>query len=638
MGKWQNSQSILRFRALLTADRWIWPGFLSFLLSLWGGVVFLQLRRGNWEVMLIALVVAGLACAGEYMEVQCWRRSAQGWNFSPRFVFPSMIIVLAPFVVSYPTLKIYFLGDDFAYIHLFHNASFPQLLSLFYTDLSQGMWGRTIEELRPLYGIFYTVLYSVWGLSPLGYHLAAIVLHVLNSWLVFKIVNRVFGGHSWRAIFAGSLFAVLPIHSEIISWVSGALSDGPATVLYLCTFLCFVCFRQTGQNYYLVLSTLAFAACLLTKEIAITLPATLVAYDCFRAGWEEPVITSGEHGGARVHWGQVIRTYAPFAVLISAYFGLRWIAFGNFLREDQWYGTRTTSAFFQQLSFWATSIGRIHALNLYQAWLSFGISVLGCALGLYASWTVLLLRNDSARRRSAGAFIYFGLVWTLIASAPLLLAPFGPGPRHLYLAAAGQCIAISLLAFPLLEKAGKEATCLRLLGAIFLVAVSAYQLRIENAEWLRWGDRSSRETAELTSALMDLPEQSLVVIDFPGWNWILPYSLQEPFRSRDSYSRIRIIESPERYCCPTAQWWRKTRRVLAIELSGPANELREIHLLAWDEESSSFHKKRRIVSRSQLQVSVTQSLGRPFDIATSIGQTEADSLVQTLARLVSDGS
>lgn len=267
---------------LSESDRWVRGAFLLFLCGLGGAAAVLLLRDGKESVLLIALASATLLWYLAHLEVKHLVGRTRGWNLLPGYFLPVVVISVVAIAVYLPAIYGYFADDDFAYIHLFRTPSLSQFLRLFHTDLSQGVWGDNRQELRPLFGLSYTLSYSLWGVRPLGYKLSDILLHLLNSLLVFLIVRRIAPDDSWRASFAGLLFAVMPVHWMVVSWVNGSLTEGPPTLFYLSAFLCFIGYRRTGLTRYLVLSATAFAACLLSKETAVTLPVMLISYDLFK--------------------------------------------------------------------------------------------------------------------------------------------------------------------------------------------------------------------------------------------------------------------------------------------------------------------------------------------------------------------
>jgi len=122
-----------------------------------------------------------------------------------------VVLVLAAALPFLGTLGNYFTGDDFAYVQLYGREYSPlDFLSLFWADWSQGIWGRQLDEIRPVNALFFW-LDSRWRApSPTSYHDTNIVLHVLNALVVLGI-GRVVGLSLLAATFAGCLFAVLAI-------------------------------------------------------------------------------------------------------------------------------------------------------------------------------------------------------------------------------------------------------------------------------------------------------------------------------------------------------------------------------------------------------------------------------------------
>src|SRR3989338_861953 len=61
--------------------------------------------------------------------------------------------------------------------------------------------------------------YLIAGYSPFLYHLTSIILHSLNTILVFFFLSLFFKAES--SFLGACLFAVHPIHTEAVTWVSG---------------------------------------------------------------------------------------------------------------------------------------------------------------------------------------------------------------------------------------------------------------------------------------------------------------------------------------------------------------------------------------------------------------------------------
>jgi hypothetical protein len=247
--------------------------FLLLLAAVGFAIAVLQFRNGTAWVLAVALAVGSLSWALGRLED---RRSARPTPASHAHFLAATALAVATFLAYVPTFAVPFNSDAIAYLHLFHAPSLSQFLRLFHTDLSQNAGGVNVQELRPLYGLAYVVSHLLWGLRPLGYHLGGILLHVLNALLVFRIALALAQGGWWRAWLAAALFALLPANAENLGSINGTLTEGLPTAFYLLAFLGFVWYRRTGLTRYLVAAAAAFAASLLSKETAVTLPVLLV--------------------------------------------------------------------------------------------------------------------------------------------------------------------------------------------------------------------------------------------------------------------------------------------------------------------------------------------------------------------------
>lgn len=144
------------------------------------------------------------------------------------------MIVLVTMAVYLPALRNGFLNwDDNVYvvsnpyirsINLFF---FKWVFSQFYA----GNW-------HPLTWISHALDYAAWGLNPLGHHLTNVVMHGINTLLVFLLITRLLEAAKVRAVEPGLpiflnertiliaggvtslLFGLHPIHVESVAWVA----------------------------------------------------------------------------------------------------------------------------------------------------------------------------------------------------------------------------------------------------------------------------------------------------------------------------------------------------------------------------------------------------------------------------------
>jgi len=125
---------------------------------------------------------------------------------------------------------------------------------------------------RPLVLVVFSVGFHLWGLTAWPFHLLNLLLHGLNTWLVYRLVRRWLPGlHESAALAFGLLFAVHPVHVESVAWISG-VSDLLATAWFLTALHLFLRYRDRGRVYVMVWCVVCFVLGLLSKETVVVLP------------------------------------------------------------------------------------------------------------------------------------------------------------------------------------------------------------------------------------------------------------------------------------------------------------------------------------------------------------------------------
>jgi len=150
---------------------------------------------------------------------------------------------------------------------------------------------------RHLFYLSFAINYAQGKLDPLGYHLVNISLHFFTTLIVFFIsyitIKR---GTNWGAHSASAIaiittlfFAVSPVHTETVTYISGR-ATGLAGLFYFSTLLMFLLanFSERGVTsrfFFCLLAVVFFVAAVLSKETSLTLPALILLYDfCFMKG------------------------------------------------------------------------------------------------------------------------------------------------------------------------------------------------------------------------------------------------------------------------------------------------------------------------------------------------------------------
>ncbi|KJU84862.1 Tetratricopeptide TPR_2 repeat protein [Candidatus Magnetobacterium bavaricum] len=137
---------------------------------------------------------------------------------------------------------------------------------------------------HPLTWLSHMLDVSVYRLNPGGHHLTNLIIHMINTVLVFYVLFRMTAG-KWQSAFVAAMFAVHPLTVESVAWISER-KNVLCTMFWLMTMLAYHNYARlddapfTGirlRKYLLVLLSLAIA--LMAKPMAVTLPFVLILMD-----------------------------------------------------------------------------------------------------------------------------------------------------------------------------------------------------------------------------------------------------------------------------------------------------------------------------------------------------------------------
>jgi hypothetical protein len=550
------------------------------------------------------------------------------------------------FLACLPTLNTYFLTDEFALLHAFHQLSAAQFLHLLQMDTRVFVSGDARQEFRPFYGLYYAWGYDGWGLRPWGYHLCEMFFHAIVSVLVFLIVNVLVPGNLRRAGFAGILFAVQPPNAQATSLIVGAVAESLPAIFYLAALLFFIRFRRGSHRWSIAISICSFVACLLTKESAVTLPVILLLYDWFRIATEGTARLFREGNKKWEHWPELIMPYIPYGILLAFYLEWRRKVLSSFLRETNWGSQAHTEiaspvGYGTHVAHFAKHIWQLQLFN-FENLLPYSVPVMGLVLGLLTVWSAALFLRRKEIDRPIALLVSFGFIWYMITNIPYVIE--GQVPYHLYLPAIGTCIVVACTAFPGGSNFKQRAQFTRVFGVVLLVLFSTMQMWKGDAQYARLGSMSAQMAKQLAVSLKNVPAGEMTVI-WPGnseliasgWGeGIMPFSVQPPFTQADLSERKSLVSHPDMTCCGDEVWWQNVEPILE-ELARPSSEQITVSLLSWNDKTTMFDLTSRPISRKLFMDSVDATLGGPPESFESLDDDQAIRLVQSLSRLVVNG-
>ena len=132
----------------------------------------------------------------------------------------------------------------------------------------------------PLTLFTFQINHLLAGLSPWIYHATNLLLHVANSLFVaafaYLLLKR-----KWAAVLSGLLFAVHPLNTEAVAWVSGR-KDVLMAFFALPMLIAYLVYKEKGDRKYYCASIALFVLALLSKVTVILAPLALILLDWFQ--------------------------------------------------------------------------------------------------------------------------------------------------------------------------------------------------------------------------------------------------------------------------------------------------------------------------------------------------------------------
>ena len=194
-----------------------------------------------------------------------WRRAA-------------VVVALAATLPYLPTLDNYFVQDDFGVVALLASKPASYFPRWFVTTWMEDIWGYTPDEIRPFPALSYQIAALFGAASPVANHVINIAFHAVNAVLVLAVAQRAAGLGLAAATVAALVFALLPMQTESVAWITGRVDSMPAC-FFLASFLLYVRWRSEQRRGDYAWSVAWCAVALLSKQNTVVLAPVLMAFD-----------------------------------------------------------------------------------------------------------------------------------------------------------------------------------------------------------------------------------------------------------------------------------------------------------------------------------------------------------------------
>lgn len=143
----------------------------------------------------------------------------------------------------------------------------------------KALWQMPVAlNYHPLTMTSLAINAALSGSKPLGFIVTNVLLHILNTLLVFALAYRLSQRNHWVGFFTALLWGLHPMHVESVIWVSER-KDVLYTFFFLLACLTYLRYRATEVRSWLMLTFGLFVLACLSKAMAVVLPLVLLLID-----------------------------------------------------------------------------------------------------------------------------------------------------------------------------------------------------------------------------------------------------------------------------------------------------------------------------------------------------------------------
>lgn len=376
---------------------------------------------------------------------------------------------------------------------------------IFSTNVWSYLGTHTVTNYyRPLMTVGYLVCYKIFGPAPYGFHLASVTLHTAVVATVFAVTRRLTADRG-QALAAAVVFALHPMHTEAVAWIS-AVTELEVTLFYLVAFGLFLEVARPGGKYSVgaalgMISSYLLA--LLSKEQALTLPVVALVYEHFYRDDRKETA-----------WAQKVARYGALWLLGAAYVLFRIHFLGGFAPLSQRPRLGWLQALLAAIALLAQYLFKlvwpVHFLAFYvfpeevialTPWIIAGFAAL-----VFSAWLLARLwRRDRAAT--------FGAIWLLLTLAPVLnprwMANFVFAERYLYLPSIGFCWILAwgwVSCWRRVER--RQSRRAMVAAALVVAALCVLRIAARNRDW--------RDDVTLYARTLEVTPESPRVMDALG--------------------------------------------------------------------------------------------------------------------------
>lgn len=118
---------------------------------------------------------------------------------------------------------------------------------------------------------------EIYGLNAGGHHFTNLILHIINTLLLFLVFKWITGA-VWESAFIAALFAIHPLHIESVAWIAER-KDVLSAFFWILTIWAYAYYAENRNLSRYLLALICFILGLMSKPMLVTLPFVLLLLD-----------------------------------------------------------------------------------------------------------------------------------------------------------------------------------------------------------------------------------------------------------------------------------------------------------------------------------------------------------------------
>ncbi|TAL16451.1 tetratricopeptide repeat protein [bacterium] len=189
-------------------------------------------------------------------------------------LYLALALALAVAVLYFPSLKFDFINiDDPEYV----TQNETVISGLAWTGVKAASTKIIENYWIPLTWFSLMLDSQAFGTDASGFHFTNVLLHTVNSLLLFVFLHRATGS-AWKSFFAASLWALHPLRVESVVWITSR-KDVLSGVFFFCCLLFYSEYAKSRRASWYLASLAAMLAGLASKPVLVVVPLVLLSVD-----------------------------------------------------------------------------------------------------------------------------------------------------------------------------------------------------------------------------------------------------------------------------------------------------------------------------------------------------------------------